>query len=156
MVDVHERAYSRGQRVGVLGVLQRPILGPWVFGLVCGGVPLGITLYLWGMNRFSVNADGFIYRLTPLAIFLAALGAQLSREKALHRVLWRALLASLGACVLIPSLVWGLMIWHHGDQVFDIRNLPFIMIIFVFWALAVALPGGLLAFAYLHIRNRDV
>lgn len=135
--------------------LGRPVAGPFVIGLIFGGVPFGISLcYYVGLT--DKWGDPFFGHLTPVAVLVAALGTILSVSGRPARLLWRAFLTSLGACIPVPIVTWTALAWRSGFEILDIRNLPFIATILVLWALAVTVCGWLLALAIMFLKNRHI
>jgi len=136
----------------VLALVPWPSLAPLLIGLLFGGIPFGMFLVhlgltdSWGYQFFSW--------LTPSAVIIAALAAILPAHGNLARLLWRAFLASLSACVPVPTITWAVLAWRSGFEILDLRNLPFAVILFVLWMLAVTVLGWLLALSYALLRNR--
>jgi hypothetical protein len=133
-------------------VLQRPFLGPLSFGLVLGGVPLGIMFSL-------VHDLGYwLYCLlwcTPIALVVSFVGAVGTLKAGRGPLLLRAFLASVAACVPAPTLAGELLDWRRGlpapAMIKDIRVQIYVLSV---WAVAVALPGWLLALIYIFFRDR--
>jgi hypothetical protein len=134
----------------VLGVLRRPLLGPLLFGMMFGGIPFAILLSFRGIAAMSTNLYAW---LSPAAIVLAALSAELSMNRTSHQVLWRAFLTSFAICVPVQAIVWPLLAWHLGYEVFDPRNFPFNVSIFVLWAIAITIPSWLLVLGYGYLKS---
>jgi hypothetical protein len=146
--------HSYGPLARILRVLRRPLLGPLLFGIVLGGIPIGGMFFRWGVDRIAVNLDGLLYRLTPVAAVLSAWSAELSSNKSWQRLLWRAFVSSIAVCVPVPVLVWSLMAWHLGYEVFDARNFPFVFFILTTWALMITGPSWLLSLGYANSKDR--
>jgi hypothetical protein len=138
--------------VHTLAVLRRQFVGPVLFGLLSGGVPFGIVLFHLGPA--AGWGDHFFAPLTPVAVFVAAMGAITIGNDNAARLLARAFLTSISACIPIPLLVWTVLAWRGGFEILDIRNLPFAATLFVLWALGATLFGWLLALALVFLKNR--
>jgi hypothetical protein len=89
-----------------------------------------------------------------VAVFVAAMGAITIGNDNAARLLARAFLTSISACIPIPLLVWTVLAWRGGFEILDIRNLPFAATLFVLWALGATLFGWLLALALVFLKNR--
>jgi hypothetical protein len=137
-----------------LSVLRRPISGPFLFGFVFGGIPFGIMFSRLGGTVISANLLGRILQLTPAAVVVATIGAVLSVNSSWGHILGRASLASLGACVPVPTIICTALAWHWGYEAFSAENLPFLVGIFIGWAVAVTIPSWLLALTYTIFRRR--
>lgn len=135
-----------------LSIMQRPFPGPLLFGLVFGGIPFGIVLFHWGLT--DKGGDLFFEQLTPIAVFVAALGAILTTDSSPARLFWRAFFTSFGACVPVPTLTWAVLLWRVGTEILDLRNLPFATILFVLWMVGVTVLGWLLALSFAFLKNR--
>jgi hypothetical protein len=101
-----------------LSVLRRPISGPLLFGFVLGGIPFGIALFHLGLT--DTWGDQFFTPLTPVAVLLAALGANLGMKGGLAPQLRRAFLTSLGACIPVPTITWTALAWRSGFEILDL------------------------------------
>ena len=135
-----------------LAIMRRPFAGPLLFGLVFGGVPFATFLVHLGLE--DAWGDKFFDRLTPFAVLIAALGAVLCVNDKPGRLMRRALLASLAACVPLPIITWTALAWQSGFQILDVRNLPYIATLSVLWALVVTLLGWLVALLLRLLRNK--
>lgn len=135
-----------------LSILRRPSLGPLIFGLLVGGIPFGILLFHLGLT--DSWGDQFFDWLAPVAVLIAALGAILPVNGSPARLLCRAFLASLSACVPMPTITWAVLAWRSGFEILDLRNLPYALILFALWTLAVTVLGWLLALTYAFLKNR--
>jgi hypothetical protein len=135
-----------------LALVRCPSLGPLFIGVLFGGIPFGMFLVHLGLTDSWGNQ--FFNWLTPLAVFIAALGAILPVNGSPVRLLWRAFLASLSACVPVPTITWAVLAWRSGFEILDPRNLPYAVTLFVLWTLAVTVLGWLLALSYALLKNR--
>ena len=136
----------------VLGALSQPsALGPLIFGLALGGVPFGILVCHFGVAE-SWGRRFFEY-LTPAAALLAALGAIATVNNNAGRLLLRAFLTALSACIPVPLITWAVLAWRGGYEILDSRNLPFVALLSGMWALLVTFLGWLLAVAFVFLRN---
>jgi len=136
----------------VLALVPWPSLAPLLIGLLFGGIPFGMFLVHLGLtDSWGYQFFGW---LTPFAVFIAALSAILPVNGNPARLLWRAFLASLSACVPVPTITWAVLGRRSGFEIFDPRNLPYAAILFVLWTLAVTVLGWLLALSCTLLRNR--
>lgn len=127
------------------GVWRRPLLGPLLFGLVLGGVPYGVVLVVFG-NRVLSSLNSLTGLLLSLfAILVAASSAALGASSDWKEVLGRTFLTSISACIPIPAIVYSVLLWKWGDEVFDIHNLPFFLILLAMWSGAATIIGLLVA-----------
>jgi hypothetical protein len=138
--------------VRTLAVLRRQFMGPVLFGLLFGGLPFGILLFHLGPA--DTWGDHFFVPLTPVAVFVAAMGAITIGNDNSARLLARAFLTSVSACIPVPVLVWTALAWRARFEILDIRNLPYTATLFVLWSLGVAVLGWLLALALVFLKNR--
>jgi hypothetical protein len=143
---------SNGVASRTLAVLRRPFAGPILFGLLAGGIPIGMFLaHVFPSDDWSVP---FIDWMTPFAVIVAFLGAILTVSRTPGRLLWRAFLTSLSACVPVPIFTYSTLAQRNGWDLYDPHNLPLVEIIFPLWALVVAVIGWLLAWAFTYVKNR--
>lgn len=136
----------------ILALVRWPSLGPLLIGLLFGGIPFGMFLVHLGLT--GSWGDQFFSWLTPSAVFIAGLAASLPVNGGPVRLLWRAFLASLSACVPVPTIAWAVLAWRSGFEILDLRNLPYAVTLFVLWMLAVTVLGWLLALTYALLKNR--
>jgi hypothetical protein len=110
-----------------------------------------VLLHLGLTDRWG---DQFFNRLTPVAVLVATLGAILGVNSGPARLLWRAFVTSVSACIPAPIVVWTILALRSGFEIFDYRNLPYAAILLVLWALAVTVSSWLLALAVIFLKNR--
>jgi hypothetical protein len=134
--------YQHRHRSQLLGSLRRPFTGPLLFGIIFGGIPIGIALAIWGIPEKSVS---LYFWLSPIAVIVAALSAKMSLNRGVYHILWRAFCTSFSIWVPIPGIVWTLIAWHMGLELSYPANFPFNMFIFIFFAAATTIPSWILA-----------
>jgi hypothetical protein len=133
-----------------MSVLRRSFLGPLSFGIIFGGIPFGVLLGILGLGALSSK---LVLWLAPVAVILGALGANLSVNRGWFSILWRAFLTSFSVCVPVPILVWTLLAWRAGYEVFDTRNFPMVLMIFVMFAVVITVPSWVLALVFENFRT---
>lgn len=132
--------------------LRRRFTGPLLLGLVIGGLPIGVVFSRLTGRPISTEILRFIVDLTPIAISVAVLGAILTRGDS-WRSLWRgAFVASLAACVPLPTLACTVLT-RLNLGTFALENVPLLVFLFALWATAVAIPSWLLAATYTVFRR---
>lgn len=135
-----------------LRLLRQPVVGPLTIGTLAGGIPSGLLLFHLGLS--DTWGDRFFVSLTPVVVLVAAIGAIMVASSGPARLLGRALLTSLSACIPAPTIVWTILASRSRFEMLDPRNLPYAAVLFVLWALAVALLGWLLALAFVFLSHR--
>jgi hypothetical protein len=148
-VQMTPEGHPHGHLSRMLGVVRCPVLGPLLLGVVFGGIPSGIVLGFLGLDALSPKLLAW---LSPFAIVLVALSANLSVNRGLYRILWRAFLTSLSICVPVPTIVWTALAWNSGYQVFDPRNFPLIVAVFVICAVMITIPSWVLALVIENLK----
>jgi len=133
--------------------VERPILGPVMFGLVFGGIPNGVVLSSF-FDAITTNFEPSMLLLSMLAIPVTAVGARLGVRGDWKDVLRKAFFTSFASCVPIPTIIYTFKIWRLGFEVFDLRNFPFFITFLVFWSVAVAIVGWLVALQFSQRQNR--
>jgi len=133
------------------GSLRRPLTGPLLFGIIFGGIPIGIALVIWGIPDKSVS---LYFWLLPVAIIVAALSANLSPNRGLYHTLWRAVCTSFSIWIPIPGIVWTLLAWRMGLELSYPANFPLNMFIFVFFAVTTTIPSWILALVLENLKTR--
>jgi hypothetical protein len=134
--------------------LRRPLLGPVLFGLILGGIPLGVVLSIWYVPIMdSPPRDSVIGMFLLFTILVATFGAVLGGSSHWKVLFYRALLISLAMCIPIPLVVDLVMLSKTRAEVFDIRNFPFHVILCVVWSIEVTVAVGLLALGYSLYRG---
>lgn len=142
--------YSNRQFSRILSILRRPLFGSLLFGVVFGGIPVGITLAIsWPQE----TVRPYNWAL-PVTIALAALSAYLSIQKNWYHILQRAFYTSLAIWIPIPALVFILLGWHMGLELSDYRNLPFNIAILLVFAVITTVPSWLLALVFENLTTR--
>jgi hypothetical protein len=136
-------------------ILQRPVAGPLVFGLLFGGLPIGS--FLWfrfdDLGRSGASSSPFVF-FTVIGVLVAALSALTGANRLGKTLLRRSFLATLAAFLPIPIAVWAIRLVNESAEVWYPVNLPFMMIILTFWALTTAVPGCIIAEGYVYLRNQ--
>ena len=124
-------------------------------GVVGGGIPtlLGIPL----LNGSVASAEFLKFSLicTPLWILVSTVMGVRGFDGAVGPRLGRIYLISLGACVPVPAIIFATLDWRYqGWGVFDVKNLPFLLLLLTVWALVVGTISIFLALTYRAIARR--
>jgi hypothetical protein len=151
-----DKVENSNSSTGILGqaltVVQRPFMGPFLFGLLVGGVPFGIWLFHLGL--VDSWGDQFFNRLTPIAVLIAALGATLTANVRPAHLLWRAFLTSISACIPVPIVIWLALALRSGFEILDFWNMPYAATLFTLWALVVTIFAWLVALGFTFLKSR--
>lgn len=134
--------------------LERRVAGPFILGLIFGGVPFGIVFAMLGGDVVSPNLLARGLELTPLAIIVAAVGAAGGSNVSLVRLFERTLIVSIGECIPLPILACAAAMWHAGYQVFLPENLPVLVFLLSLWAVAVTLVSFCIASLFYLVKAR--
>jgi ascorbate-specific PTS system EIIC-type component UlaA len=145
----------RDSRTGLgraLGLLRRPIEGPLLLGLIFGGLPFAAVFDRLGGRVVSAELLRFVLLLTPIAILVAAVGALVAAEHGWKGVMVGGFLTSLWACVPLPVIVC-LVLAHRYGYDGSAGDFAVLVILFVLWALAVAVSSWLLTFIVMLLKR---
>lgn len=136
-------------------VFRFQILGPVLLGLVFGGIPLGFGFHRLGGGRvISPELLRFIVDLSPIAFFVAILGAVSGDTTKSKDLLGRACLTSLTACVPIPTWICSSTASHFGYDAYSAENFLPLIIVFLAWAIVSTTCAWLLSLSYVSLRKR--
>jgi hypothetical protein len=139
----------------VHSVLGRSVAGPFLLGLVFGGLPSAVVLSRLSGRIVSPEFFRFLLFLTPIWVLVSATVAALGPNGTPKRIFGRALFASIGACIPVPSTMFLVLAWPtHGAGSLAPASLPTELVFLFVWALAVAVAGWLLALAYRGVKRR--
>jgi hypothetical protein len=153
--EIPPNAQPEGLTSRTLSLIRRPLLGSFLFGLILGGVPLGLVLGVWyDRIMFQSLSDGIVGMFLMFTTFVATVGAVLDGSNHWKVLFYRAFLISLAMCVPIPLAVDLILLWKLSDDVLDVRNFPFHVALCVVWSIEVTVAGGLLALGYTLYRDR--
>ena len=132
-----------------LDVVRRPLVGSFLFGLILGGIPLGIVLAIWYMPVMeSSPSNAIIAKFLLFSILIATAGALLGGSNSWNVLLYRALVVSLAMCIPIPLVVDLNMLWATGSEALDVHNFPFHVMLCLVWSVEVTVAGAVLAVSY--------
>jgi len=140
----------------MISLVQRPLLGPLLCGVVLGGVPVGTVFSIFGMyllGSTSTTSDCIRWALAIFAVPVAFVGAILGARNAWNQLLGRAILTSLAMCIPIPATVYLILLSKWGDEVFDPHNFPLFVILLLMWWFGAAISGWVLALTYSKLRR---
>lgn len=136
----------------VSAILQRPVLGPLLFGLVFGGGPAAVMFGI--LDSVSAWIGYCMLMLTPIAVVVSTIGAVQSVNKRWKSLLLRSLLTSAAACIPIPTIAGGVLVWRLGHSRASIADdLAVSVYIFSIWAMAVTVMSWPLALIYVRFQN---
>lgn len=131
------------------------IVGPVLLGLVLGGIPLGFGFYSLGGGRvISAELLRLTVYLSPIAFFVAILGAISGDTTKSKDLLGRACLTSLAACVPIPAWISLSAASHFGYDAYSAKNFLPLFIFFLAWAIVSTTCAWLLSLSYVFLRKR--
>jgi hypothetical protein len=99
-------------------------------------------------------ARSILHHPYPLVVLVSALSAILGGSGGPADLLRRAFLTSFSACVRVPTVIWAALAWRAGFEILDIRNLPYVTTLFVFWSLIVTFVSCLLAMAFTFLSSK--
>jgi len=136
-------------------LFRRPFVGPLIFGLSFGGIPIGLVFSRLGGAVVSPEVLRLMIDLSPVAALVTIIGALLGGDNGWKNLLRRVFLTSLACCVPVPTIVCGRLMWHWGYEVLGANNLHVFVLIFIGWATALTAPCWLLALGYTFLKNRD-
>ena len=134
-------------------LVKRPTLGPFLIGLIFGGIPIGIAFRTLGSRIVSPNLLGCMLLFTPLGLLVATLVGIFSGITGWKKVMYRTFWASLGICLPIPTIVWSLVAWRYGYRIFTFDSLPYIVYILTIWALILTVSSWVLALLYVSLKD---
>jgi hypothetical protein len=137
-------------------ILQRPLLGPLLFGLIFGGLPIGAFLWFrfdYLARSASSSSSPFVF-FTVIGVLVATLSALTGANRPGKNLFYRSFLATLAAFLPIPIAVWAIRLANESAEVWFPANLPFMIMLLTFWALTTPVLGCIIAEVYVYLRNQ--
>ena len=136
----------------ISAILQRPVLGPLLFGLVFGGGPAAVMFGI--LDSVSAWIGYCMLMVTPVAVVVSTIGAVQSANKRWKNLLLRSLLTSAATCIPTPTIVLDVLVWRLGYSRASIADdLAVSVYIFSIWAMAVTVMSWPLALIYVRFQN---
>lgn len=144
------------KRTNIAQSLERLARRPFLFGVVVGGVPLGLGFEFLGRQVISPEILWFVVALAPWGILVTAVGAVLGGDSSWRSLLGRVVAISLGCWVVVPFVVcWGLAWWARED-VFSGKNIGVLAGIFWIWGMLMVVPCWAAAMGYARSRKHRI
>jgi hypothetical protein len=135
-------------------VIQRPVIGPLLFGMVFGGIPFALVFARLDGNVASPEFVRFALDLTPAAVLVATLGAVLTSRKGWGHLLLRSFLTSLAACIPTPTVVCEVLDWRPRGIPLMAGELAAFVFVFSIWTIAVTVISWPLALTCAFFQRR--
>jgi hypothetical protein len=149
-----QNSRSKGLLERIVQVCRRPRYGPFLFGVVVGGLPLGVGFAFLGRQVISPEILWFVVALAPWGIWVTCVGTVLGKSFSWLGLLGRTMLISLGSWVVPFGVCWGLA-WWAGEDVFSGKNVGVLAGIFWIWAVVLAVPCWVAAMGYVRLKRRE-
>jgi hypothetical protein len=162
--SVNKRDHDQGSTPGaqdstqfgtlILEIVRRPVLGPLIFGLLVGGIPLGFAFGGLAGRMISPELVRLVLNLSPVAVSVIILGTLLGVNLRWREMIYRAFIVGAAECVPIPATVCVIVAHNWGYEMSSPSNFLVLILIFLFWSIILTGPSWLLALALLYLKNR--
>ena len=139
---------------GLIHIVRRSAVGPWLLGIVFGGIPLAFAFSRLGGRLVSAELLRYMLDLTPLAIIITIIGTVWSHGRRWNDLIRRAIVTSFASCFPLPLLVSSVLMWRFGYDVFSQSGLLVLVCLLLLWTVVVAVLGWLLAQAIIFFLQR--
>lgn len=146
---------SRPLLQSALEVVRRPFVGPFLFGCIVGGIPLAILFDRLTFRNVASSEFANALELFPVAILATTARALLGRDVTWKSLLRRTFLTSVGSWIPLPAMVYVLVEWRLGYEVFALQNFPAAIVGLALVATMLTPPCWLLALGFAFLKNRN-